>query len=107
MATPPELPPAPARPPLGTRFYIPLVLPLVGIVLTCCFANSSKIGGQVLAATGLVTFVCSIVLAVQLGQRLGKTDAGRVGMGVLMFLALQIFYAAAFFVGCAVTLTVS
>lgn len=98
MEQPPPLPDA--KPPLGTRFYILLLAPLALMVLSICCISTKDFGASLLALAGLATFVCSIILGIQLGRRLAGPHGSSVGMSILMFLALQAFYGVCFFVGC-------
>jgi hypothetical protein len=105
METPPPLP-APKQP-LGPRFYLLLLTPLALMALSFCCFKASDFAGPLLSVTGAATLVCSIILGMQLGRRMSKPGASSAGMSFVMFLAVQAFYAACFFVGCTATLALS
>ena len=99
METPPTLPTP--KPPLGSRFVILLVLPIVLMALALSatqWAEQSMVA--LLAVAGIATLVCSILLARQFGRHFAKPDSSSTGLAFLLFFALQAFYGICFFVGC-------
>jgi hypothetical protein len=99
METPPAIPPA--KPPLGTQFYVLLLTPLALMAVFLCCANSGgNLAGVLMGLAALATLVCSILLARLLAGRVSPSGKATAGLGILMFLAVQAFYAVCFFVGC-------
>src|SRR5262245_56064265 len=105
METPAALPPS--KPPLGARFYILLLTPLVLTALAFCCINVRNLAAPLLLIAGLSALVCSILLAGQLARRFSNTGEASAGMCILMFFALQAFYGVCFFIGCTATIAVS
>jgi hypothetical protein len=105
METPPELP-APSQP-LGRQFYILLLLPLALIAISFCCVNSGNLAVSFFGASALAALVCSILLAGKLSRRISQTGDASIGMSILMFFALQAFYAVCFFVGCTAAVALS
>jgi len=87
------------KPPLGGAFYFALLLPLVLLGITAALVDKGDIFIPVLGLAGLATLICSAFLAARLARRFSKTGEASLGLTILMFLALQTFYAACFFLG--------
>ena len=106
METPPAIPPA--KPPLGRQFYGLLLTPLALMAIFFCCANSGgNLAGILMLLAALATLACSILLARLMAQRMGPAGQASVGIGILLFFAVQAFYAVCFFVGCTAAIALS